>query len=97
MSVLRYCLDRRVLAALFLTGLAIALVAPQVLGRALPLLLVAACPLSMAAMAIAMNRGGSPSATPSSVDSIPAEPAELTRRQRRPRSELPATETKGEV
>jgi hypothetical protein len=90
MSVLRYCLDRRVLAALAVAGLLIALLAPQAVGRALPLLLVAACPLSMVAMALTMNRSAAPSATPPSVESIRRELGELSTRQRRLEGELAA-------
>jgi len=82
MSLLRYCLDRRVLAGLAVVGLLVALLAPQAAGRALPLLLVAACPLSMAAMAFTMGRGDRHSAAAPTVESIRRELGELSTRQR---------------
>ena len=54
-SVLGMCFDWRVLLSLGVVGLGIWTVAPQVIGAALPLLLVAACPLSMLVMAWMMR------------------------------------------
>ena len=93
MSILRYCLDRRVLAVLGVLALAVAFFAPHALGAALPLLLVAACPLSMVVMAIAMSRGSAPVAGSSSVESMRSELTELAERQRRLEGELAAAET----
>ena len=92
MSILRYCLDRRVLAVLGLVALATAFFAPRALGAALPLLLVAACPLSMVVMAVAMSRGTAPAARSSSVESIRTELTELAERQRRLERELAAAD-----
>ena len=92
MSILRYCLDRRVLAVLGLVALATAFLAPRALGTALPLLLVAACPLSMVVMAVAMSRGSTPAAPSSSVESMRTELTELADRQRRLERELAAAE-----
>lgn len=50
-SVLGMCLDKRVLLGLAVVGLGIWTVAPQAFGAALPLLLIAICPLSMLLMA----------------------------------------------
>jgi hypothetical protein len=54
------CLDRRVLIGLAGLGIAVLVVQPQWLGAVIPLLLVAACPLSMLLM---MRRGTSSCAT----------------------------------
>ena len=94
MSILRYCLDRRVLAALGVIAAVTALLAPRVLVAALPLLLLAACPLSMIVMAVVMARNAKPAAPTSDVESLRAELDELAGRQHRLELELAATETK---
>jgi len=53
------CLDWKVLAGLAIVGLAIWVVAPKFLLGAIPLLIVAACPLSMLFMMRGMRSGGS--------------------------------------
>ena len=58
MKLLRACLDRRVLAALAVTAVVIAVVAPQLVIGALPLIVVAACPLSMIVMMATMRHVG---------------------------------------
>jgi len=93
MSILRYCLDRRVLALLGLIALAMALFAPRALGAALPVLLVAACPLSMVVMAIAMSRSSTPAVPSSSLESMRTELTELAERQRRLEGEPTVAET----
>ncbi|MGH8925585.1 MAG: DUF2933 domain-containing protein [Acidimicrobiia bacterium] len=55
---LRMCLNWKVLAGLGVVALGIGVLAPGAFGRALPLLLLAACPLSMMAMMGSMSRGG---------------------------------------
>ncbi|MDQ6795125.1 MAG: DUF2933 domain-containing protein [Chloroflexota bacterium] len=95
MSILRYCLDRRVLAVLGLVALALAFFAPRALGAALPFLLLAACPLSMVVMAVAMSRGSAPAARSSGVESMRTELTELAERHHRLEGELAAAETKG--
>ena len=57
MTILRRYLDRRAIAALAGIGLGTAIFARQALGVALPVLLVAACPLSMALMVVMVERG----------------------------------------
>src|SRR3989442_4883939 len=52
------CFNPRVLAGLGVIGLAVLVLAPDLAGAALPLLLIAACPLSMLFMMRVM-RGGS--------------------------------------
>ena len=54
-KVLGMCFDWRVLGGLALLGLGIWLYAPQLLGAALPLLIVLICPLSMVVMAWMMR------------------------------------------
>lgn len=96
MKLLRACYDWRVLTGLGGLGIAIYLVAPGLVAAAIPLLLVAACPLSMLLMMKAM------SAQPKSSDVRPGrvgddrvsrlheELAELGRQQRRLEGELHA-------
>lgn len=74
-SVLGMCFDWRVLVGLVAVGIAIALLAPQLTLSALPLLLLAACPLSMLLMMVMMNRMDKNSMSASShrsVNSLPA-------------------------
>lgn len=54
------CLNRKVLGGLGLTALAVWALAPGVVGAALPLLFLAACPLSMVGMMWAMGRAPRP-------------------------------------
>ena len=56
MTILRRYLDWRAIAALAGIGLGTAIFARQALGVALPVLLVAACPLSMALMVVTVER-----------------------------------------
>lgn len=55
MNILRACFDWRVLAGLAASGIAVYLVAPGVIVAAIPLFLLAACPLSMLLMMKAMS------------------------------------------
>ncbi|MBA2713292.1 MAG: DUF2933 domain-containing protein [Rubrobacteraceae bacterium] len=50
MKMLKMCLNPKVLAGLVVAGVAIYLVAPGLVAAALPILLLAACPLSMLLM-----------------------------------------------
>ena len=70
-----------------------ALFAPRALGAALPVLLVAACPLSMVVMAVAMSRSSTPAVPSSSLESMRTELTELAERQRRLEGELAVAET----
>lgn len=54
---MKMCFNRKVLAALAVAGLGVVVFAPDVLAAALPLLLLAACPLSMVLMMRAMSGG----------------------------------------
>ena len=62
---LRMCLNWKVLTGLGVVALGIGTLAPGAFGRALPLLLLAACPLSMMFMMRSMS-GGSHGAPPAS-------------------------------
>jgi hypothetical protein len=53
---LKMCLNPKVLAGLVVAGVAIYLIAPNLIAAALPILLLAACPLSMLLMMWAMQR-----------------------------------------
>ena len=57
MNMIKCCLNPKVLAGVGAAGVAIWLVAPGALAAALPLLLVAICPLSMLLMMGMMMRG----------------------------------------
>lgn len=52
------CFDKRVVIGLGVVALGVLAVSPRLLGSLAPLLLVAACPLSMVFMMRAMNRDG---------------------------------------
>ena len=49
------CINKKVVAGLAVAGVALYLVAPNLIGAALPLLILAACPLSMVVMMKAMS------------------------------------------
>lgn len=55
---MRMCFNKRVLVGLGVVVLAVLAVAPRFLGSIAPLLLLAACPLSMVFMMRSMNRPG---------------------------------------
>lgn len=55
MQAMKQCLNWRVVAALVVVGLGVWLVAPNLIGATLPLLVLAACPLSMLVMMAAMG------------------------------------------
>lgn len=50
MSILRACADWRVVAILVAVGAGVAVFAPNLIAAAIPLLIVAACPISMLVM-----------------------------------------------
>ena len=62
-TFLGMCLDWRVLIGLAVVGVAVWVIAPKFLLVVIPLLLVAACPLSMLFMMRHMHAGGSQRAT----------------------------------
>lgn len=55
---MKMCINWRIVVALSVVGLAVLAAAPNLLGAALPLLVLAACPLSMLLMIRAMQGGG---------------------------------------
>lgn len=55
--MLRMCLNWKVLAGLALVAVGVGVYRPDLLGAALPILLLAACPLSMLWMMRSMNQG----------------------------------------
>jgi len=57
LNVLKACYDWRVVSALAAVGVGVALFAPDLVALALPLLIVAACPISMALMMRTMGPG----------------------------------------
>jgi hypothetical protein len=99
MKILRACLDWRVLTGLAGLGVAVYLVAPGLIAPAVPLLLLAACPLSMLVMMKAMGdhptKSGPDLAEPGGADRAAAlrrELADLGRRQEQVAGELRAIE-----
>src|SRR6266704_609914 len=71
-NLLGMCLNWKVLAGLAAVGLLVLVVAPQFIGVALPLLLVAACPLSMLFMMRGMSGNGIANQTASQTTQLPA-------------------------
>lgn len=58
------CLNKKVIAGLAVGAAAVYLLAPNLFGAALPLLILAACPISMILMTRMMSRSGkAPSST----------------------------------
>ena len=73
---LKHCLNPKVIAALAVIAAAIWIVAPGAFAAALPVLVVAICPLSMLAMMLLMRDGGNDTRS----DSRAAEPTGQSRR-----------------
>ncbi len=69
------CVDKKVIAGLAVAGLAVVVLAPNWVGAALPLLVLAVCPLSM----IAMMRFMGSSAKSGGTDESASVSAELAR------------------
>lgn len=76
MNLLKACYDWRVITALGAVGVGVILLAPNLIGAALPLLLVAACPLSMMVM---MKTMGGHQAGADPATATPADRAEQIR------------------
>lgn len=99
MKMLKMCLNPKVLAALVVLGVAVYLFAPGALAAALPLLVLAACPLSMLLMMAAMRRGehqesergGVPVSGDVDTNAIRAELARLQAREAKLLDQLDAT------
>ena len=73
---MKFCLNRKVLIGLGAIAVAIFFFAPSARG-ALPLLLVAACPLSMVVMAFGMSKMGSSGNSCSTGQTDPQQTIEL--------------------
>lgn len=56
MDMLKKCFNPKVLLSLAIIGVGVAVFAPELFLSVLPLLLIAACPLSMVVMMIMMNK-----------------------------------------
>lgn len=66
-KALKMCLNWKVLAGLAIAGLGVALFAPGLFGRILPLLLLGACPVSMLVMMATMRQPTSRTPVPEDV------------------------------
>ena len=91
------CINKKVIAGLVAAGLIVYLVAPGAIGAALPLLLLAICPLSMIVMMRAMSGGQAKSDAPdqsesSEVNELRAEVERLRVEQRSAQSFPPLTQ-----
>ena len=75
------CINKKVVGGLVVAGLALYLVAPNLIGAALPLLILAVCPLSMLVMMKMMSGDKSASSAPTDpageVTDVDAELAKL--------------------
>lgn len=85
------CLDKKVLAGAAVAAAAIYVLAPNLIGAALPVLVMAICPLSMLIMMKAMARRDDTATEPARDGEAAAELADLRRevaelRQARPES-----------
>lgn len=78
------CFNRNVIAGLAVTAIGIFVVAPNLVGSALPLLLVAACPLSMLFMGKMM---GGRDAAPAAIESRSDQPLRSSAEARIDRNE----------
>lgn len=100
--VLKMCLNWRVLVGLGVVGLGIVLFAPGLLGRALPILLLAACPISMLVMMATMRPSTPGALAREDVNSLQAQLVELTTQQEQVKEHLArlvspsADQTRGE-
>lgn len=56
MEMLKKCLNPKVLIGLGLVAIALLILAPKAFFAALPLLILTACPISMAVMMVTMNK-----------------------------------------
>ena len=90
------CINKKVVIGLAAAGAALYLIAPGAIGAALPLLLLAICPLSMIVMMRAMSGGQAKSASPDQdkspeVDELRAEVERLRLQQHSGDSFAPPT------
>jgi len=87
-TVLKMCLNWKVLGVVAVVGLGIALFAPGLFGAALPILLLAACPISMLVMMATMRQSTSGGQVPEDVKALQAKLAELTAQQQQAKQHL---------
>lgn len=86
--VLKMCMNWKVLVGLAVTGLGIGLFVPGLLGRVIPVLLIAACPISMLVMMATMRQPTSHVSVPDDVNSLQAQLAALTDEQEQVKERL---------
>jgi hypothetical protein len=86
--LLKMCLNWKVLTVLAVAGLGIGLFAPGLFGRALPILLLAACPISMLVMMATMRQPTTPMPAPEDINSLQARLGELTAQQEQVKAHL---------
>lgn len=86
--MLKMCLNWRVLVGLAVVGLGVGSFAPGLFGRALPILLLAACPISMLVMMATMRQPIPREPAPEDVDSLQAQLADLAGQQEQVRERL---------
>ena len=87
-ALLKMCLNWKVLGGLAVAGLGIVLFAPGLFGRALPILLLAACPISMLVMMATMKRPTTPAPASDDIDALQAQLAQLTDQQEQVKQQL---------
>ena len=81
--MLKMCLNPKVLAGLVVAGVVIYLIAPNLIAAALPILLLAACPLSMLLMMWSMQHTqGQEKQTPQERDVGPTREERIARLRR---------------
>ncbi|MGI8513995.1 MAG: DUF2933 domain-containing protein [Acidimicrobiia bacterium] len=86
--LLKMCLNWKVLSGLAVIGLGVGLLAPGLFGRALPILLLAACPISMLVMMATMRQPSTRAPAPEDINSLQAQLAELTAQEEQVRKHL---------
>lgn len=90
------CLNKKVIAGVALAAVAVYLIAPNLIGAALPLLIIAICPLSMIVMMKAMSGQSDKADSPPAAGSDTEIDAELAR-LRSEVAELRATRSPSET
>jgi len=93
MNMFKMCLNWKVIGGLAVVGLGVAVFAPNLIGAALPLLFLAACPLSMLLMMGAMKGGMKDMGSKGGACSTEPEQAEQPVRDTRPQTERIAGRT----
>jgi hypothetical protein len=79
-SVIKCCLNPKVIGGLAVVAAGVLIISPHAFGRALPLLLGLICPLSMVGMVVMMARGGKTGPPPADdQQAVSARRAEITR------------------